>query len=521
MRSFLSLSVAALVIAFALPVRAATYEINASDDLLARLSSLAPGDEVIVHEGTWDTGGFYEVTWAGTAAMPILIRAADGEHPHIQGVRAENVINVMGSYATLRGFEISGGSHGIRFGSVDHVSLEDNVLHDLGDVGVSCNRPGNLCDHLTVSGNEIYDTGADGGPGEGMYIGCNDAACTVSNSIFRGNYIHDIGGTQGDGIEIKTGSFGNVVSDNVIIGANYPAITMYGFADGLGERNVVERNFVWGTNDNGIQVVGQVIVRNNIILDAGANGIQSKASQGFSPHDVDIFHNTIFRAGSACLKTNDWSGQSGQRVANNAVYCDGGLAVDINGGAPAAMFAGNLALGEVRAPGGFAAATGVSDLGAPGSDPPVLYPPAGSPLVNAGDAAFAVPGDFDGTARTDGMPDVGAYERTGASPAWILDRGFKGSAPAPGVDGGVPGLDAGTAPGIDGGAIPGVDGGVTPRADGGPGTTEDGGCGCRAAGSRTAPALPRFGFAWILVGILVGVARRRRSRRLAGPRAAP
>jgi hypothetical protein len=349
-----------------------------------------------------------------------------------------------------------------------------------------------------------------------MYIGCNDAACTVSNSIFRGNYIHDIGGTQGDGIEIKTGSFGNVVSDNVIIGANYPAITMYGFAAGLGERNVVERNFVWGSNDNGIQVVGQVIVRNNIILDAAANGIQSKASQGFTPHDVDIVHNSIFRAGAACLKTNDWSGQTNQRVYNNAVYCDGGLAVDINGGAPAATFGGNLALGEVRAPGGFAAATGVGDLGAPGSDPPVFYPPVGSPLVNAGDAAFGAADDFDGTARTDGMPDVGAYERTGASPAWTLDRGFKGSAPPPGVDAGVPDVDAGTTPGTDAGPTPGIDGGVTPGVDGGPGTTDDGGCGCRAAGSRSRSALPLGGLAFLAFAIF-----ERSRRRLAASRCAP
>jgi hypothetical protein len=44
-----------------------------------RLSQLVAGDEVVVHAGTYQTPGFYEVTWPGTAAQPIVIRAADGE----------------------------------------------------------------------------------------------------------------------------------------------------------------------------------------------------------------------------------------------------------------------------------------------------------------------------------------------------------------------------------------------------------------------------------------------------------
>lgn len=487
--------------------RAETYEIRAGEDLIGRLRALSAGDEVIVHDGTFDTGGFLEVTWSGTAAMPIVIRAADGARPAIRGVSSQNVINIDGSHFTLRGFEITGGSHGLRLGTVSSATLEDLTIHGIGDVGISCNRPGTTCDRLVVRNNEIYDTGAGGGPGEGMYIGCNDAACVVSNSVFEGNYIHDIGGTQGDGIEIKTGSYGNVVRDNVIIGANYPAITLYGFAAGAGEPNLVERNFVWGTNDNGIQVVGQVVVRNNIVIDAGANGIHSKASQGFYPHDVVIVHNTVFNAGAACMKTNDWSGQSGQLIANNAFYCPGGLAVDINGGAPSATLAGNVALGEVRsAGGGFAGGTAASDLGAPASAPPVVYPPSGSPLIDAGDPAHGVAEDFNGTARSDGMPDVGAYEHTAATnPGWPLGMGFRTRPdPPPPGDGGSSELDAGSG-GAD--ASTRADAGRALDAgadrDGGAGTPA-GGCGCRAGAAGADGALALLA----LLGLLA--ARRRR-----------
>jgi hypothetical protein len=55
--------------------------------------------------------------------------------------------------------------------------------------------------------------------GEGVYIGCHDGSCRTSGSIFEGNYIHHTRGTSdggNDGVEIKAGSYGNIVRNNVI-----------------------------------------------------------------------------------------------------------------------------------------------------------------------------------------------------------------------------------------------------------------------------------------------------------------
>lgn len=462
---------------------AETFNVGPDDDLFGILRNLNAGDEVVVAAGTYPTPGFLEVTWTGTREAVIVVRAADGARPVLLGDPSQNVININGSYFSLRGFEITGGSHGVRLGDVDHATFEDLVIHDVEDVALSCNRPDHACDSLTVMRNEIYNTGRSG-TGEGMYIGCNNNDCAVTNSIFAENYLHDLAGSQADGIEIKTGSHGNIVRDNVIIGANYPAITMYGFPDGAGAPNVVERNLVWGTVDNGIQVVGQVIVRNNIVVNAGANGIHSKPSQGFSAHDVVIVHNTVYAAGGACLKTNDWSGQSGQIIANNALYCDGALAVDINGGAPEAIFSGNLALGEIRAPGGVELGADENvDLGNPGAM--VLYPPAGSRLLDSGDSNHSASVDFNGVARTDGRPDVGAYERTAdENPGWPLEQDFKD------VLSGPPGDDAGPGGQPDAGPS---------GTDAGTGADGDGGCDCRLGG-RSSPA--GYGLIALLCGLL-------------------
>lgn len=411
---------------------AETTEVFPGGDLRGALLSLGAGDELIIHDGTYSTqqnGGSYflEVFWNGTAAQPIVVRAAAGARPIIQGDPSQNVVNVNGSYFTMRGLEIVGGSHGLRLGNVDHAILEDLVIRDIEDVGISCNRPGHACDTLIIRRNEIYNTGQGGGPGEGMYIGCNNAGCVVSNSVITQNYLHDLSGSQADGIEVKTGSYGNTVSDNVIVGANYPGITMYGYADGPGRsRNVVERNFVWDTNDNGIQIVGQVVVRGNIVVASGANGIHSKPSQGFDPHSLDIIHNTIYQAGDACLKTNDWgNGDTSAVVANNALYCSSSNAVRVVGGLGQAVVTGNVGVGGMSGISGgvVLGVSAAADMGNVAGQN--FWPTEQSALLGAANALYRS-NDFNSAVRTLTDVDAGAYERNAdANPGWQLQSGFK------------------------------------------------------------------------------------------------
>jgi hypothetical protein len=228
-------------------------------------------------------------------------------------------------------------------------------------------------------------------------------------------------------------------------------------------------------------------------------------------------------------------------IANNALYCEGGTALDLNGGAPAAMVAGNVAVGAQNAPSGVATGRSAAlDLGDPATGQ--VYPPDGSPLIGAASAAMAPSDDFNGTARSDGAPDVGAYERTTAkNPGWSPTEGFKDAVPVTGPadggpgDDGPPGLDLGpardgTGGGGDGaasgdGAAPPADGlGLADGGDGGgngagrdgggggPGAGGTGGCGCRvgseAAGAAGDPGALAAGLLVLLLGLLVW--RRRR-----------
>ena len=397
------------------------YDIHTGDDLYGRLAQLAPGDEVVVHAGTYPSPGFVQVTWAGTAGSPIVIHAAPGEHVVLQGSFAQNLLNIDGSYWTLEGFEITGASHGLRLHQVDHAIIQNNVIHDVGDVGISCNFEPDNCDSVSIIHNEIYRTGMDtagGATGEGMYLGCNTAACLFTNGIVANNYVHDTGGAQGDGIEIKEGAYGNDVRDNVIIRTPYPGITMYGFG-GAGAVNRVERNLIWHTMDNGIQVVGQIVVQNNIVLDAAAAGIASKPSQTYTPHDVRIVDNTVFGS-PTCLKTNNWATESGNNIDDNALYCAAGAAIDVTGGASNTGVVGNVGLGTSNF--GNLLPGAPSDLENPSTGD--VWPPPNSMLNGAADAATQAGDDFNARPRQNRT--AGAYDGGDMpNPGWIVTEGFK------------------------------------------------------------------------------------------------
>ena len=120
-----------------------------------------------------------------------------------------------------------------------------------------------------------------------MYVGCNNATCSVTNSVFENNYIHHLRATSdggNDGIEIKVGSYGNIVRNNVIhdttIGKRFPGIFVYG---GGAPANVVEGNVIWNAGE-AIQVVSDAVIRNNLILNSDV-GITRRAARAGGPDE--------------------------------------------------------------------------------------------------------------------------------------------------------------------------------------------------------------------------------------------
>jgi Right handed beta helix region len=409
-------------------------EIAPGGDLRTAIAALKPGEELVLRGGTYTFSSAFRVTVNGTAEQPIVMRAKDGERPVIQQTSgAQNIIEISGSrYFVVRGIEFIGGSHGIRLMDSDFVTIEDCEIHDTGDVALSANSGGTY-EGLKLLRNHIHHTN---GTGEGMYLGCNSNACRVANSLIEGNYIHHTNGPtveQGDGIELKEGSSGNVIRDNVIHDTNYPGILTYSTV-GNGPANVIEGNVIWNTNDNAIQSAADAIIRNNILLD-GPIALQSH--QAGSPSNIQVVHNTILTEGNGIDVRNVVGSVV---IANNAIYSESGTAIRlISGNLSLVSVAGNVGHGGLSgASSGFIEGKGIAAdfVNAHyGVSPIDIFPKAGSALIGAAAPAYATPVDFNGTSRS-GSTDAGAYRFNAAgNPGWHIVAGFKNAVrPLPPTD---------------------------------------------------------------------------------------
>ena len=420
--------------------RGASTELGPGDDIEAAIQALGPGDELVLRGGLYTLTERFSFGIAGTEQQPILIRAKDGERPHLMRHNAnETLIDIdQADYVTLRGIEFSGGSAGLRISAARFLTIEACEIHDTGDVALRANDSGVTYESLRILNNHIHDTHDTG---EGMYLGCNNDDCRLANSLIAGNWVHHTNAAdvaQGDGIEIKEGSHDNVIRDNVIHDTHYPCILTYSTTSNGGP-NIIERNVMWNCGDHGIQSAADAIIRNNLILSAGSDGIAMQQHQSGAPSNLVVVHNTILKATNDAISVRNNTGNV--LIANNVLFAPNGDAVYLGGGMPGLItVAGNA--GQGNAAGGVAAAV-LADLvnahlnGAPPID---LFPAPGGALIGAGDQAHVVLDDFNGTPRN-GVADIGAYAfAAGGNPGWVIGAGFKdgvGAVPPP-FDGGLP-----------------------------------------------------------------------------------
>lgn len=507
MRVRLALCVSMAVVSWLEEARAATVEIDPSDDLPAAVAALMPGDELVLAGGSYILSQYFEIAVSGTEMAPIVIRAKDGETPIIEQQAAQNIVNVLGSYVTLRGLELTGGSRGIRIQGASYVTVEDCHVHHTSANAISANDDGADYAGIVLRRNHIHHTG---GNGEGMYLGCNDNGCQFHDSLIEGNWIHDTNGPtvdQGDGIEIKEGSYGNVVRDNVIHDTGYPCIISYSTV-GNGAPNLIERNVMWACGDHAIQSAADAVIRNNIIIGAAGDGIRNQPHQAGDPANLEITHNTVLAPNGNALRADGIVGSV--LIANNALYAQNGDAIRVQGNLGGVSVLGNLGMGSLQGvSGGFSATGSLTDFVAAtfsGGLPNDVFPSAGSPLAGAADAAQLALDDFNGTLRQ-GQLDVGAYKYdANGNPGWTIAPGFKDAIAGEGGGGAGGSAGAGGDSGVGGAggtAGPSGTGGMDNGADG----EDDGGCGCATPGGSS-----RYDGLWLLALAALTLRRVRASR---------
>ncbi len=386
-----------------------TAEENGAD-LADAVAALQPGDKLEIGAGTWSVNRWWTINIQGRMNAPIWIEAAAGATVIITRPDAnQNVMNLgvgtgnVTEYVCIRGLEITGGSTGMKLYHCNNLWIDHCHIHDTGGVGIAANSEDTH--HLFITANHIHDPG---GTAEGMYLGANNSEHVMHHSIVALNHVHDCSGSQGDGIEVKQGSYGNRIVENLVHDTQYPCIIAYG-TDG-NEVNIIERNICYNSGDNVIQVQGEAIVRNNLAIN-GARAFSSHDHQG-SSSNLTVVHNTFINTGRA-VNLSSWNGRTNMVFANNAVYSNGSEAINFSNGASGVTIIGNVCLGEViGASTGWITGNGLSDFNGLSWDAVQrdATPSTESKLLDAADAAWAVSHDLNGDPRND-FYDAGAVAR--------------------------------------------------------------------------------------------------------------
>ncbi|MDB4733716.1 right-handed parallel beta-helix repeat-containing protein [Planctomicrobium sp.] len=257
----------------------------------------------------------------------------------------------------LQALELTGGSVVIRFGDCENVWLDKCELHHGEHGGITANT--HNTSKLYITNNHLHHF--ESGTGEAMYLGANDSKAIMTGSVIGMNHVHDCAGSQGDGIEIKQGSHHNWIVSNEIHDTKYPCLIAYG-TDGNGI-NLIENNILYRSQNQTLQVQGEAIVRNNLIMAAQGDGFSSTDHQG-KTKNLTFVHNTIITSGRGA-NLSSWGNREGMVFANNAIYSRDNLAVRFPTGCEKVTIAGNVVLGGVQGcsdKSGFTQGNGLSDF---------------------------------------------------------------------------------------------------------------------------------------------------------------
>ena len=364
--------------------------------LVKAVEALQPGDKLEIAAGTYSVERMWDVRVSGTREAPIWITAAEGATVIITRPDAkQNLINIgQGgpvAFLCLRGLEFTGGSHGVRLGQCEDVWIDQCHIHHNDGPNLTANS-GNTR-RLFLTRNHLHH---GGGVAEGMYLGANNGDHIMSESVIALNHVHDCRGEQGDGIEVKQGSWGNLIAENHIHDTNYPCITVYGTAGK--PVNIIERNLCYNSGDNVMQVQGEAIVRNNVLINGAGAGFASTDHQG-KTLNLQVIHNTILNAAHA-FRGGSWNGREGMVLANNILYSRDANALHYANGNAGVLSVGNVVFGDGPKDGcvkgrGFEDFPGVTLDGSKHD-----ATPAADAKLDHADAKYLLPTDFHGKART-------------------------------------------------------------------------------------------------------------------------
>ncbi|WP_148074804.1 polysaccharide lyase 6 family protein [Bythopirellula goksoeyrii] len=457
--TFNALSAAVILLGFSSSTIAADFFVSSADDIETAMETAAPGDSLIMTNGTWTNQEIYFVG-LGTAGNPITLRAQTPGGVILNGT---SQLLISGDHLVVDGLHFKGGSiensdHVVQFrgplGEATNSRFTNSVIesyfnpNDLNDKWhyVSLYGQNNRVDHNrfldqqnsgpqvvawldesnplseahhTIDANHFGDRPQGWENGfEAIRLGLSETSNYDAHILVENNLFERVDGE----IEIISSKANDNVFRYNTFRESAGTLTLR-----HGHRATVEGNFFLGEGregSGGIRVVGEdhIIVNNYIAdVDDEADGAISLASgttgsdpTGYQPvKNALIAHNTIVNVGGAAI-TTDWGhGSSGRSVLPQDVT----IVRNLISSTAAPLFEGQQGSGYVYADNiAYGASLGIgSRPGIMEVDPQLVLGPDGlwrpsatSPAVDAVSADY-VTVDMDGQPRIS-LFDIGADE---------------------------------------------------------------------------------------------------------------
>jgi parallel beta-helix repeat protein len=396
--------------------------------------ALQPGDEVVVHAGTYHDGVI--ITSHGTAGRPITVRG-DGAAILQSSVVLEGASNVVVRGLTIRGAEYPAFviRHGARDDTVADSTVENsgmgiwigdgaggghrllnNVLHDNRTHGLAIDVVNAPAGHETlISGNRIYnnvmhgmeingnryiiehntvwDNGVKLSGTSGIHVVAKDAhQGTGQFNVIRYNTVsreHETDGQDGNGIQLDQWCDNNQIYFNVVFENDGAGIVLFDAANNLVVNNTLYDNM----HDSG----GHHAYKGDLVI---ASDFTKNTNHAFG----NVVRNNLIyteRAAVVPIYVDGFAAKNTKEVGNNLLYH-----ADPNGGLYfwGGLKGRNIASWNALKPGApdRTADPMLADLSKPKSDPAggaglALRP--GSPAAGAGIAIpVSVSQDVEGKA---------------------------------------------------------------------------------------------------------------------------
>jgi len=246
---------------------ARTVNVTDASALDGALASAQPGDQIRLADGVY--AGNFVAEVSGTPEHPISL--CGSRQAVLQGASLSSGygFELAASYWVLSGFRVTGSQKGIVVQGGSHNLLDDLEVDHVGQEGIHF-RKASSDNVLTAS--SVHDTGTgpggqDKGFGEGVYLGSaknNWALYGVDGGPDQSDRNQVIGNTIGPNtaaecVDIKEGTTGGVVRDNILDGAGMSGENSAdSWVDAKGNGYVIENNHGSHARLDGFQTHVQV-----------------------------------------------------------------------------------------------------------------------------------------------------------------------------------------------------------------------------------------------------------------------